>query len=194
MPAKKPQAAALAVKKQPKPKVPAKAKAPASSSKTITLKQKKNPKFLDRLFIPGRTQGIEGYHAGVPKWLIQFGLNVTVYRNWTAKVGDIITVGILISPTELRPLKAMQLKEGDENKTAYYFTLPPGALPDGICDLVYTAHYAGTNDYDQSYPLKTVIKTDEPGGEDSGFPATGHPNLKFELSDTEVSPPLQHGA
>lgn len=190
MSAKKPQAAALAVKKQPKPKVPAKAKAPASSSKTITLKKQKNPKFLDRLFIPGRTQGIEGYHAGIPKWLIQFGLNVTVYRVWPAKPGDIITVGILISPTELRPLKAMQLKDGEESKTAYYFTFPHDDLPDGIYDFVYTVHYSGTSDYDLSYALKTVIKTDEPGGEDSGFPADGHPNLKFELSDTEVSPPV----
>ena len=190
MPTKKPQVAALTTNKTPTPKVPAKAKATAPSSKNITLKKKKNPKFLDRLFIPGRTQGIEGYHAGIPKWLIQFGLNVTVYRVWLAKPGDTITVGILISPTELRPLKAMQLKDGDENKTAYYFTFPHEALPDGIYKFVYTVHYSGTSDYDQSYELNTVIKTDEPGGDDSGFPAEGHPALKFHLSDTEVSPPV----
>lgn len=190
MPTKKTQAAAPTAKKQPTPKAPATAKAPASSRKTITLTKKKKPKFLDRLFIPGRTQGIDGYHAGVPAWLIQFGLSVTVYRNWSVQPRDIITVGILISPTEMRPLKAMQLKDGEENKTAFFFTLASEDLPGGSYKLIYTVHYAGTSDYDQSYALDTVIKTEKPAGDDNSLPTPGHSELKFELSDTVVSPPV----
>ena len=98
MPAKKPSASSTPAKKKPgaKPKAPTKPKAPASLPYVLELEEKDNPKNLDRLYIPGMSENVEGYDAGIAKWLFVSDLTIQVDKNWPARVGDVINVGRLL--------------------------------------------------------------------------------------------------
>ncbi|WP_439855489.1 hypothetical protein [Pseudomonas yamanorum] len=149
----------------------------------------KQPKNLDRLVVPGMSQGVSGYDGGVPAWLLGRGLTVQVNKNWPAAEGDIITVGDISDPTSIKPLAIKKLQPGEQAQDQYFFTLSKTDLPDGDMQLGYVVHYGDGREYDISSPLHVLIKTDIPAGDDSGFPPEGHPALKFSLSTYEVFPP-----
>ncbi|MFL1417340.1 hypothetical protein ACI77M_14180 [Pseudomonas fildesensis] len=180
MPAKKTQTESVPANKN--------AKAGVSSKKTLVLGESKNPKSLDRLFIPGATRDIQGYDAGIPAWLIEYDLRVSVHKNWEAAEGDVIHVGYLKGPGELASLaRATLSKEDAENESTYYFSLKKADLPDGTYPLVYAVYFKGGHDYQISTALVTAIKTDLPAGPHNG-PEEGHPKIKFELSEKKITP------
>ena len=186
---KKPTTTRAAKKAKPsveaaKPKAP-----PVTPNKLMQLTKQRSVKSLDRLFIPGATRDIPGYHAGVPEWLIAHGLAVTVYKNWSAKEGDVITVGVLESPGEVRSLAYKTLtKDEAENKSAYYFSLQKTDLRDGTYALVYLVHPRNESGYLISEALLTAIKTTLPAGASSNWPGEGHSEIKFTVSETKVTP------
>ncbi|NIL18283.1 hypothetical protein [Pseudomonas sp. AN3A02] len=149
----------------------------------------KQPKNLDRLIIPGMSQGVSGYDGGVPAWLLASGLTVQVDKNWAAVEGDIITVADISDPSNTKPLAIKKLQPGEQEQNRYFLTLHKADLPDGDIQLGYAVYYGGGKEYDVSSPLHVLIKTDIPAGDDSGFPPEGHPALKFSLSTYEVFPP-----
>lgn len=67
-----------------KTKASAKQKVPAPSHTIMTLEEKKAPKYLDRLYIPGMSENVKGYDAGVPKWLFESGMTIQVDKGWAA--------------------------------------------------------------------------------------------------------------
>ncbi len=175
-----------------KPQSPASAKKPAAPKKLLTLKPKKNPKYLDRLFIPGATENIPNYDVGVPAWLFVSGLTIEVDKNWNAKAGDIITVGKLINPTTVELIGTKTLKPGEEAHNFFYFAASSSDLPDDQYALVYVVHYGGGPQYDMSYVLKTLVKTDELGGKDPDQIAPGHQKLNFSVSEKAIVPGNAH--
>lgn len=204
MPAKKSPAAGTpatkntAAKTKASPKTTTKPKAPATPEKNaapktlLKLKPKKNPKNLDRLYIPGMTEGIEHYDAGLPAWLFAFGLTIQVDKNWNAKPGDRITVGKLISPTVVEPLAIKTLEPGEELHNHYFVAVDQKDLPDGPYALVYLVHYEGGTQYDMSYPLETLVKTDLPAGDDDDQMEDGHSGLHFSVSESVIVPANAH--
>ena len=152
-----------------------------------TSKSPGQPKQLDRLSIPGMTKNVPGYDGGVAAWLLVQGLTVVVDRNWLAKPGDVITV---VSMPNLVQLATLQLKEGDEAASYYFFSIEHKHLPDGEIRLGYVVHYIDGGE-DASYTLSVLVKTDLPGGKNNNppFPGMGHSELKFTLSTTLVEPP-----
>jgi hypothetical protein len=161
---------------------------PDSKKKILKLKKKKNPKFLDRLYIPGMTQNVELYDAGLPRWLFDAGATIQVDKNWDAKPGDIITVGKLIAEDTVEILATKTLSPGEENNNHYFFAAQKKDLDDGSYSLVYVVNYVGGTDYDISYTLRTLVKTDLPAGKDNEQDIPGHSNLKFSLSETTIVP------
>lgn len=199
MPAKKSPAAGPAVIKPavtkakappktsaPKPKLPATAKKPAATKKILTLKPKKNPKNLDRLYIPGMTENIDGYDAGIAEWLFASGMTIQVDKNWTAKPGDIITVGKLVNPTTVEPVAVKRLEPGEEERSYFFFSASKEDLPDGPHALVYVVHYQGGPQYDLSYALEVIVKTDLPAGDDDDQIEPGHSGLDFSVSEKTI--------
>jgi len=160
-----------------------------STTETPNTPAGKKPKILDRLKIPGMSQGVSGYDAGVPAWLLGSGLTVQVDRNWPGAVGDIITVADITHPSLIKPMATKTLRPGEETQNSFFLTLPKAGLRDGGIQLGYTVQYGSGSGSDISTALHVLIKTDIPGGDDSGFPADGHPALKFSLSAYEVYPP-----
>jgi len=168
------------------PSKSAKATAPVANS---TTSGKKKPKNLDRLIIPGMSQNVPGYDGGVPGWLSSSGLTVRVDKNWAASAGDTIIIADISNPAAIRPLDTKKLVEGEQLQNVFFRTLSKDVLPDGEYKLGYVVQYSGTKDSDMSAPLHVRIKSDEPGGPDSGYPPSGHPALKFSLSELEIYPP-----
>lgn len=190
MPAKKPSASSTPAKKKPgaKPKAPTKPKAPASLPYVLELEEKDNPKNLDRLYIPGMSENVEGYDAGIAKWLFVSDLTIQVDKNWPARVGDVINVGRLLDSGAVEVLARKTLAAGEENHNVYFFGVAQKFLPDGPHALVYVVHYGGGPDRDRSYPLRVMVKTDLPAGEDDDQIGDGHSALKFSLSETVIVP------
>ena len=194
MPAQKNQTSAPATKPaaaegKTKTKASAKQKVPAPSHTIMTLEEKKAPKYLDRLYIPGMSENVKGYDAGVPKWLFESGMTIQVDKGWAAAPGDVITVGKLLDDGTVSVLATKQLNPGEELNNAYFFAAEQKDLPDGPYALVYVVHYAGGTDYDRSYPLLTLVKTDLPAGDDNDGPTVpGHSGLKFSVSETVIVP------
>ncbi|OLY76817.1 hypothetical protein AU074_03340 [Pseudomonas sp. ATCC PTA-122608] len=160
-----------------------------STTENPNALSEKQPKNLDRLIIPGMSQGVSGYDGGVPAWLLASGLTVQVDKNWAAVEGDIITVADISDPSNTKPLAIKKLQPGEQEQNRYFLTLHKADLPDGDIQLGYAVYYGGGKEYDVSSPLHVLIKTDIPAGDDSGFPPEGHPALKFSLSTYEVFPP-----
>ncbi|KAA6168478.1 hypothetical protein [Pseudomonas veronii] len=193
MPAKKTQPAAAPAKNAATPKTAVKKtaaatlKAPsATANHTLTLEKKSNPKNLDRLNIPGASG--DGDEAGIAAWLFESGLTLEVQRNWVASPGDIITVGKLIDETTVEVLGIKTLEPGEETRNSYYFAAQQKDLPDGRYALVYVVHYKGGADYDMSYPLLTLVKTDLPAGADNDQIEPGHSELKVSVSEKVIVP------
>lgn len=171
-----------------KTKTTMKSKAVAAMNNLVTLTPQDNPKNLDRLYIPGASESVDGHDAGVAKWLFKSGLTIVVYKNWNAQPGDIITFGILISSTTVEALAIKKLEPGEEAQDSYYFAVDQNDLPDGSYALVYLVHYQGGPDYDMSYALVTQIKTELPAGDDNDQIEDGHSELIFSLSETTLVP------
>lgn len=196
MPAKKPSASSSPTKaktgagpKSPtKPKSPAKPKTPASVPYVLEMEEKGNPESLDRLYIPGMSEYVEGYDAGIPQWLFISGLTIQVDKNWQAKPGDIITVGRLLDGGAVEVFAMKTLAEGEENYNFYFFSVDRKFLPDGPHALVYVVHYSGGPDRERSYPLRVMVKTDLPAGEDNDQIEDGHSGLKFSVSESVIVP------
>lgn len=198
MPAKKSPAVdtattkATAAKTKASLKTTAKHKSTATPKKTavaktlLTLKPKKNPKNLDRLYIPGMTEDIEHYDAGIAAWLFAFGVTIQVDKNWVAKPGDLITVGKLINPTTVELLAIKKLEPGEEAHNHFFFSVDQKDLPDGPYALVYVVNYEGGAQYDMSYPLETLVKTDLPAGDDKDQIEPGHSGLHFSVSESVI--------
>ena len=170
---------------------PTKPKAATSANTLLTLgkpKKPKKPKNLDRLYIPGMTENVPAYDAGVPKWLFESGMTIQVDKNWDAKAGDIITVGKLINAETVEVLAVKQLVPGEEQRNSYFFSADQKYLRDGRYALVYVVHYGGGAEYDASYPLLTLVKTSLPAGDDHDQMEPGHSELRFSLSTTAVVP------
>lgn len=170
------------------PKLSAASKKAAAPKTLLTLKPKKTPKNLDRLYIPGMSEDLEVYDAGVPAWLFISGLTLQVDKNWNAKPGDLITVGKLINPTTVEPIAIKTLKPGEEAHNHYFFSADQKDLPDGPHALVYVVHYGGGAQYDISYALETLVKTDLPAGDDEDQIEPGHSGLHFSVSETAIVP------
>lgn len=200
MPSKKTQASTTPAKKTAAPTTPekkttaVKAKAPvkpkAGDAEHTTLKLEKNnkPTFLDQPHVPGMNENVPGYDAGIPKWLFESGLTIQVDKNWAAKPGDIITVGRLLDDETVRPLALKTLKPGEEQENNYFFSAPHKDLADGPHALVYVVNYEGGPDYDVSFPLLALIKTDLPAGDDNDQIEPGHSELKFSVSESVIVP------
>ena len=190
MPAKKTTAAKTpSPKKATAPrKSPAKANAVAAEDGLLKLPKNNNPKNLDRLYIPGMSENVKGYDAGIPAWLFASGMTVQVDKNWDAKPNDIITVGRLLDDNTVQVLGIKQLKPGEEQQSFYYFVMDQDGLDDGPHALVYVVHYEGGSTYDRSYPLLTLVKTDVPAGADNDQIEPGHSELRFSLSETVIVP------
>lgn len=176
-----------------KPKSAAATKKATTAKNLLKLKPKKNPKFLDRLYIPGMTEGIDGYDAGIPTWLFAFGMTIQVDKNWNAKPGDVITVGKRINSTTVEPLAIKKLEPGEETHNYYFFAVDQKDLPDGPHALVYAVNYQGGSNYDISYALVTYVKTDNPAGADDDQIEPGHSGLNFSVSETTITPGNAHG-
>ncbi|QHF44915.1 hypothetical protein PspS35_14435 [Pseudomonas sp. S35] len=145
------------------------------------------PNQLPRLSIPGMTDNVDGYDGGIPAWLMVSGLTVRVDNNWLANLGDIISIVLMPSMT-LLALKRVQPRE--EENESYFFSIPRKKLPDGELRLGYVVNFKGNkDDYEASYPLSVLVKTDLPAGEDIDQLEPGHSELKFSLSTLEVYPP-----
>lgn len=155
----------------------------SSRAKSQATRGENAPKTLDRLFIPGMTIDVPGYDGAVPAWLLEFGLTVHIDKNWAAQPGDIIIVGDVRDPSSVTPLVAKKLEPGEELKNGYTFALQKDALPDGDWALGYVVFYGGGVDYDVSYPLHVLVKTNVPGGDDNDQAEPGHSGLKFSLSE-----------
>lgn len=145
------------------------------------------PKQLPRLSIPGMTTSVDGYDGGIPAWLMVSGLTVQVDNTWHANAGDIISI---VEMPEMLVLAAKQVQEGEVRNNSYFFSIPADKLPDGERRLGYVVNYKGSpSDYEASYPLSVLIKTDLPAGEDNEPIESGHSALKFTLQTLEVYPP-----
>jgi len=144
------------------------------------------PKQLPRLSIPGMTPNVDGYDGGIPDWLMVSGLTVRVDNSWVASPGDIINIVMMPSMTSLamKPVRA-----GEEQHHSYFFSIPREKLPDGELRLGYVVNYRGSDDYEASYPLSILVKTELPAGEDLDQLEPGHSQLKYTLSALEVYPP-----
>lgn len=160
---------------------------PTNKVKSAPTKAKKrapkNTKFLDRLHIPGMSPAFKGYDGGIPKWLIQNGLSVTVQKNWFASVDDKIEVIDFIS---MRTLAEKTLKAGEENNNIYSFSIPQSSLTDGDAIWGYRVTLKGGPDNELSYPLTVLVKTTIPAGPDRDLIAPGHSELKHDSSDLEI--------
>lgn len=194
MPAKKPSVPSSPAKtktgakpKSPaKPKGSAKPKAPPSVPYLLELSEKDNPKNLDRLYIPGMSENVVGYDAGIPAWLFYSGLTVQVDKNWKAAPDDIISVGTLRDSGAMDVLAMKTLAPGEENRNFYIFSVDQKYLPDGPRALAYAVKYSGGTDSDRSYPLRVMVKTDLPAGEDKDQIEDGHSALKFSVSEKVI--------
>lgn len=175
-----------------KPKSPATPKKTAKAKNLLKLTPKKKPKNLDRLYIPGMSEDVKGYDAGIPAWLFAFGMTIQVDKNWNAKPGDVITVGKLINPTTVETLAIKKLEPGEEAHNYYFFAANQKDLPDGPHALVYVVNYQGGLDYDISYALETFVKTDLPAGDDDDQVEPGHSGLHFSISETTITPGNAH--
>jgi hypothetical protein len=145
------------------------------------------PKQLPRLSIPGMTDNVDGYDGGIPAWLIVAGLSIQVDNHWFANAGDIINIVLMPAMTLLA---TKQVQPGEEQHHSYFFSVPREKLPEGELRLGYVVNYKGSeDDYEASYPISVLVKTDVPGGEDLNPLEPGHSELKFTLSTVEVSPP-----
>lgn len=185
--------AKASLKTTAKPKSPAPPKKAATAKNLLKLKPNKNPKNLDRLYIPGMSEDVDGYDAGIPAWLFASGLTIQVDKNWDAKVNDVITVGKLIDSTTVEILAIKTLKPGDEALNHHFFAADQKDLPDGPHALVYVVHYQGGAQYDISYALETYVKTDFPAGDDKDQIEPGHSGLHFSVSETTITPGNAHG-
>lgn len=192
MPAKKTPAAAAVQPATSKPaakKVTAKKpKTRASQTGTITLENNKAPKNLDRLYIPGMSENVAGYDAGIPKWLFESGMTMQVYKNWAAKPGDSISVGKLLDNGSMEVWITKVLTAGEEQHNYYLFSISQKHLPDGLYALVYSVTYNDGSGRDRSYPLLTAVKTDIPAGDDKDQMEPGHSELRFSVSEREIVP------
>jgi len=160
----------------------------ATENDTLTLEKKDNPKRLDRLNVPGMVDHVDGEDAGIAAWLFESGLTLEVQRNWIASPGDVITVGYLIGETNVVILGTKILEPGEETRNSYFFAAQQKDLPDGRYALVYLVNYKGGADYDMSYPLLTLVKTDLPAGDDNNQVEPGHSELKVSLSEKVIVP------
>lgn len=163
-------------------------KTPPEPNTLLRLDKQKKPKNLDRLYIPGMSENVPGYEAGVPKWLFESGMTIQVDKNWDAKTGDVITVGKLLNTGTVEVLAVKQLLPGEEQRNSYFFSADQKNLRDGKYALVYVVHYGGGAEYGISYPLVTLVKTSLPGGDDHDQMEPGHSELKFSLSTTVIVP------
>jgi hypothetical protein len=160
-----------------------------SQSPTASPNLSLAPEALERLVIPGMTQNVPGYDGGLPEWLFASGLTAQVNNSWGAQPGDMITVGEQIDPINIRAIAVKQLEPGDELQGYFFFSLPQKELPDGEFKLGYVLHRADGSRAQHSLPLHVLIKTDLPGGPDSGQLPEGHPALSFSLSALQIYPP-----
>ena len=160
---------------------------PTKNSATAPTKSKKasavEPKFLDLLRIPGMSPAFKGYDGGIPLWLIEKGLSVTVDKNWQAKAGDKIEVITFIG---MHVLADKTLEPGEEDRSSYSFSIPRSSLPDGDAILGYRVTFSGGTANELSYPLTVRIKTTLPGGKDKDLINPGHSELIHQLSDVEI--------
>lgn len=184
----KPATAKAPAKAIAKPKPAATPKKTAAAKNLLKLTPRKNPKNLDRLYIPGMSEDVDGYDAGIAAWLFAFGMTIQVDKNWNAKPGDVITVGKLINPTTVETLAIKKLEPGEETHNYYFFSADQKDLPDGPHALVYVVHYQGGPQYDMSYVLETFVKTDLPAGDDQDQVEPGHSGLHFSVSETVIVP------
>ena len=190
VPVKQPTATKAAAKQTSAvtPKAPAKPKAVTSAKGSLKADKKRTPKNLDRLYIPGMSENVPGFDAGIPKWLFESGVTIQVDKNWVAAPGDIISVGKLDSAGTVVVFATKELTADDIKLNNYFFSASSQDLPDGKNALVYVVHYAGGAQYDQSYPLEVLVKTDIPAGDDQDQIEPGHSALKFSLSETVIVP------
>ncbi|WP_073522390.1 hypothetical protein [Pseudomonas fluorescens] len=145
------------------------------------------PKQLPRLSIPGMTPNVDGYDGGIAAWLIVSGLSVRVENSWATSAGDIISV-VEMPSMHLLAIKVVQA--GEEQNKSFFFAIAPDKLPDGELRLGYVVNFKGSkDDYEVSFPLSVLIKTDLPGGIDKNPGEPGHSELTFTLSTQEVYPP-----
>ncbi|MGF6093985.1 hypothetical protein [Pseudomonas sp. 18175] len=184
--------AKAAPKTPAKPKPVSAPKKPATAKNLLKLKLKKNPKNLDRLSIPGMTENVDGYDGGIPAWLFESGLTFRVDKNWKAKVGDVITVGKLITPTTIEPLAVKKLVAGEEAHNFYFFSTEQKNLPDGPHALVYAVSYGDGSGDDLSYVLEVFVRTELPAGDDDDQVKPGHSGIDFSVSETVIVPGNAH--
>ncbi|EZP65204.1 hypothetical protein [Pseudomonas sp. RIT357] len=151
----------------------------AKSKKASPIK----PKFLDTLRIPGMSPAFAGYDGGIPLWLLNRGLTVTVDKNWPANPGDVIQVLNIVGMTVLAD---KTLKPGEEAHNSFSFAILDSELPEGDLILGYKVLYAGGPSNDLSYPLTLMVKRTLPGGVDRDIITPGHSELHFSISDTEI--------
>ena len=145
------------------------------------------PNQLPRLSIPGMTDNVDGYDGGIPAWLMVAGLTVRLDNSWFASLGDTISI---VSMPSMTLLALKQVQAGEEQNNSYFFSIPQEKLPDGEQRLGYVVNYKGSSsDYEASYPLSALVKTDLPAGEDTDQFEPGHSELKYTLSTLEVYPP-----
>ncbi|MCF5724950.1 hypothetical protein [Pseudomonas syringae] len=160
----------------------------ASAKTLLKIRKKKNPNNLAQLYIPGMSENIEGYDAGIALWLFVSGLTLQVDNNWDAKAGDVISVGKLINATTVELIASKKLLPGEEMHKSFFFAANQDDLEDGSHALVYVVHYQGSKRYDVSYVLLTYVKTDLPGRPDNEPLIPGHSALKFSVSETVIVP------
>jgi hypothetical protein len=145
------------------------------------------PNQLPRLSIPGMTNNVDGYDGGIPAWLMRSGLTVRVDNSWFASRGDIISIVLM---PDMTFLAFKQVQAGEEHNNSYFFSIPREKLMQGEQRLGYVVNYKGSDDdYEASYPLSVLVKTDLPAGEDTDQFEPGHSELKYALSTLEVYPP-----
>ncbi|WP_421524350.1 hypothetical protein [Pseudomonas yamanorum] len=152
---------------------------PTKKAKTSEAK----PKFLDQLFIPGMSPGVENYAGGIPLRLLTHGLTVIVYKNWSAKPNDKIQV---VSMPGLNVLAEKTLMPGEEADNSFAFAIPDRSLPEGGVTLGYVVHYEGGPDSDTSNPLHVLVKRTVPAGDDKNLIAPGHSELNFKPNYLEI--------